>query len=353
MDTLIRDIKFNCDVSDAKYWGYFSVCGLLMRYRDLFRSEMGLKAWSEVPHDEIIGWIRAKESRWPDLERAEFHDLNINGTTYNPFDIEGINRAIKDQGLLYGAGYGMFMKPTFFLADLTSQKVIDNLTASTTKKEYARDLFASPGMLQGENIIIRFEPLETILWDKYSGLGSKSTVTGDSLKSCTITHRFARDIDEHTLVEQMAELSTRYADFLLLHEIAEFREGIPEWAELLTQAGTREAEQYLRTIKDLIADTSESGPLKKIITAQDRESLTLAIELRESFFGVFYPELGEAFQQLLKTNDWAIIEQTRRKGYEKFVAERQKVLELRAKTTTETFSHELNRIITEKVNAGK
>jgi hypothetical protein len=26
--SLLNDIKFNCDVSDAQYWGYFSVCGL-------------------------------------------------------------------------------------------------------------------------------------------------------------------------------------------------------------------------------------------------------------------------------------------------------------------------------------
>ena len=35
---LLDDIKYNCDVSDAQFWGYFSICGLLMRYRDLFRS---------------------------------------------------------------------------------------------------------------------------------------------------------------------------------------------------------------------------------------------------------------------------------------------------------------------------
>jgi hypothetical protein len=35
INTLIDDIKFNCEVSDAKYWGHFSICGLLMRLRAL------------------------------------------------------------------------------------------------------------------------------------------------------------------------------------------------------------------------------------------------------------------------------------------------------------------------------
>jgi hypothetical protein len=44
-ETLHKDIKFNCDVSDARFWGYFSICGLLMRYRDLYRSEQGLEPY--------------------------------------------------------------------------------------------------------------------------------------------------------------------------------------------------------------------------------------------------------------------------------------------------------------------
>ena len=60
---LENDIKFNCDVSDAQYWGYFSVCGLLMRYRDLYRSEKGIKPWAEINHQDIGAWIENKEAR--------------------------------------------------------------------------------------------------------------------------------------------------------------------------------------------------------------------------------------------------------------------------------------------------
>ena len=67
-DTFVRDIKFNCDFSDAQYWGYFSICGLLMRYRDLFRSEQGLPPWAEFRRSGITEWIARKEARWPELE---------------------------------------------------------------------------------------------------------------------------------------------------------------------------------------------------------------------------------------------------------------------------------------------
>jgi hypothetical protein len=43
MEQLLKTIKLNCHISDARYWGYFSICGLLMRMLDLYRSENGLK----------------------------------------------------------------------------------------------------------------------------------------------------------------------------------------------------------------------------------------------------------------------------------------------------------------------
>src|SRR3990172_662767 len=136
---LLNDIKFNCDVSDAQFWGYFSVCGLLMRYRDLFRSEKKLKPWSEINREEIMSWISIKESRWPELEEKGFRDLTIGENTYGPFEVVEINHVLKDQNLIYGAGYGMYMKPTFFLAELRSLSEISGLTVYTSGIEFIRD----------------------------------------------------------------------------------------------------------------------------------------------------------------------------------------------------------------------
>jgi len=76
---LLKDIKFNCDVSDARFWGSFSICGLLMRYRDLYRSEQRREPWAAVSSEEIGPWIQQKESRWPELEGQPFRDLVLQG----------------------------------------------------------------------------------------------------------------------------------------------------------------------------------------------------------------------------------------------------------------------------------
>ncbi len=190
-DTLLRDIKFNCDVSDARYWGYFSICGLLIRYRDLYRSEKGLAFRAEIRSDAIGAWIQAKESAWPALERQTFRSLTLNGKSYDPFDLDGINRLLVPQGLIYGAGYGMYMKPTFFLASLVAVREVDGLTVYTSDAELVRDLFTSAGMLQGTSILLRLEPLSMLLMSKFSSLDPRKAAALDDafVHTASITSR--------------------------------------------------------------------------------------------------------------------------------------------------------------------
>ena len=158
-----EDIKFNCNVSDALYWGFFSICGLLLRYRDLYRSEKGLKAWANISRTDIAAWIEAKEARWPELEDQEFRDLTIDGRTYGPFEVEAVNQALAPRGLVYGAGYSMYMKPSFFLAELLSTRQVDGLTVMTSGPEIVRDLLTAPAMLQEKSVFLRLEPLMMLL----------------------------------------------------------------------------------------------------------------------------------------------------------------------------------------------
>jgi hypothetical protein len=58
------------------------------------------------------------------------------------------------------------MKPTFFVAEISSKKDISDYTVYISKKELARDLFASSAMLQGRCIFIRLEPLRTLFVGK-------------------------------------------------------------------------------------------------------------------------------------------------------------------------------------------
>jgi hypothetical protein len=118
-------VSFNCDVSDSKYWGYFSICTLLLRLRQLFKIERDLEPWESINNDEILPWIEKKEEKWKELENAQLIQLKINGKSYQPFDIEGINDNIIKNGFIYGAGYALFMKPSFFVGLIHKYENID------------------------------------------------------------------------------------------------------------------------------------------------------------------------------------------------------------------------------------
>jgi hypothetical protein len=343
-DMLKEDIKFNCDLSDALFWGYFSICGLLLRYRDLYRSEKGLKAWANISRTDIAAWIAAKEARWPELEDQQFRDLSVEGRAYGPFEVEALNEALAPRGLVYGAGYSMYMKPSFFLAELHATRQVDGLTVLTAGKELVRDLLTSPAMLQGKSVFLRLEPLMMLLHFKFGELPTKD----DPLLAEAFAHYgFGhRQLVDETFEQKLQALTEGYAEIIVSHEVGEHRETAPEWKDILTAAGDRKNEHYLRAIKDLLADTSESGPIRRIIETKDRGSLGLWTALLEGFPRALFPEIREAVRDFRINGDWDLIEKTRKAGYERFLLERERVLALFRTNGKDEFPKRLRDTIT-------
>lgn len=328
MDTsLIRDVKFNCDVSDAKYWGYFSICGLLMRYRDLFRSEMGLMPWDDIQRTEIIGWIRNKESRWAELESQDFRSIVIDGKTFLPFDASGINTVLIPRGLVYGAGYGMYMKPTFFLSELHAENDISGHRVYTAGREFARDLFSAPGMLQGRSILLRTEPLLVMLWEKL--MESKSGISSFLSNLPQIRDLYERPFTDPQVHAAIHHIAKQYADVVIRHELAESMEESPEWKDLLAYTEDRNVEHFLRAVKDLVADTSAHGPIKSLIEKRDHALFGLFIAFMDGFRRLLYPELKKAYEDALSGRDWSLLEVARNNGHIKFTALKKNILDLR------------------------
>ncbi len=341
-ESLKKDIKFNCDLSDALYWGYFSICGLLLRYRDLYRSEKGLKAWTNISRTDIAAWIEAKEARWPELEDEQLRNLTIDGRSYGPFEVEAVNTALAPRGLVYGAGYGMYMKPSFFLAELRSTRHGDGLTIITSGNELVRDLLTSPAMLQGNCVFLRIEPLMMLLHFKFGELHTKD----DPLLAEAFSHYgFGRQIVDATFEQKLLALAEGYAEIVISHEVGEHREGAPQWKDALTAAGDRKNEHYLRAVKDLVADTSDAGPLRRIIEARDRGSLGLWTALMDGFPRALFPEIREAVREFRRHEDWDLIEKTRKAGYERFRLEREHVLTLFRECGKDEFPKRLKEIM--------
>jgi hypothetical protein len=343
MDAVLEDIKCNCDISDARYWGYYSICGLLMRYRDLFRSEMGIEPWSPIAREEIAAWIGRKESLWTALEGRDLRNLTIKGAAYSPFDIDGINQALHADGYTYGAGYGMYLKPTFFLGRVLSVAAVEGHTVRITGREFVRDLFTSPAMLRENSIFLRLEPLKALLWDKFTECRpDRGPVLADAFRAYGITPGQPVSDD---LIRTFELMVLNYSGILLRHELAESREAVPQWKELLAQTGDRNTEHFLRAVKDLVADTSDSGPFRCIVEIQDRGALALSIGLMDGYRKLLFPEAREAYGRFLRDGSWDSVEDARSSGHARFLSLRQKIVELFARSDQSTFRKGIGEIM--------
>ncbi|MDP2045778.1 MAG: hypothetical protein Q8L00_06130, partial [Deltaproteobacteria bacterium] len=73
--TLIEGVRLNCDIASAGQAGHFSLCGLLMRLRQLYKWEHGQAPWQEPEVAAILSWIARRERTWDDLEEASWRAL--------------------------------------------------------------------------------------------------------------------------------------------------------------------------------------------------------------------------------------------------------------------------------------
>jgi hypothetical protein len=320
IETLTSQIKRNCDISDAKYWGDYSICSLLLKLRELFGSERGVKPWESINQKEIGIWISERETLWSELEEEEFVDISIDGNLYKPFEVGKINAELQKKGLIYGAGFGAHMKPSFFLADIVSQKKWSGYNIYIAGNEYVRDLSVYPAMLQDKIIFARTSPTRLLLWEKFDELRSnklkKSLEFAFSKYGITPDEEPSEDIDKKIYYISRSEVET-----YIHHELGEAFEGEKigdEWKSLISDTcSSRRAEFFSRSIKDILSDTSEKGMIRYIIETQKEGSLGFYIVFLSGYRKLLFPEISDAFQRFIETGEWDLIENARISGHKK------------------------------------
>ncbi|MBA4358424.1 MAG: hypothetical protein C0405_11955, partial [Desulfovibrio sp.] len=128
LEQLAPQVLANCRRSDAETAGRFSLCGLLLRLRNLYKWEQGLPPWREEESAVMLDWVAAREELWSELGGEEPRPLVLEGRQYDPFDTLGLNALLEPQGLVYGAGRAGGLVPVFFLGRLARREAVDGLT---------------------------------------------------------------------------------------------------------------------------------------------------------------------------------------------------------------------------------
>ncbi|MBM4286695.1 MAG: hypothetical protein FJ135_00850 [Deltaproteobacteria bacterium] len=313
MNGFVQQVQANCRIAAAGQVGFYSLCGMLLRLRQLYKWEQGLLPWQEGDPQAVLAWIETQEESWTDLEQENLQDLHWAGRRVDPFAVAELNDLLGGEGLAYGAGYTHGMAPMCFLGELWEVQKRRHLTVLILGPELARDLDAAPALRQGELIYLRTEPLAFYLWDTLS----------DPTKQNNIYLKIAlasQDIDLAGLLrrpdrgrEHFEALLRSQGEALIRHEIGEALE--PALQHTLPVIVARfphsRIERWVRALKDALADLNNWGRLAHFQERQDLPSLALLLAWRPGFYPYLIPELEPAFWELQKTRDWGVIEDAR------------------------------------------
>ena len=315
LKSLTRQVLQNCDISDAYHSGLYSICGLALRLRDLYKWEKQLPPWEERDSSEILDWIDAKETRWEALAENDYEELRLFGKEFDPFDSDGINALLEPHNIYYGAGYAHSLKPTFFLA------LVDNKTRSngyriyTLGRELARDLLTIPAMSQNDSVLLRQESANLFLWDKIFYIKK----SGRPALNFALEHLGITEKDPTVLRQHLPEIFAAVKDTYIYHELGEIQDTTFDrdiWREMVAAFPFSPVEFIARALKDLLADTNGYGTLHHIIQRRHTAGLAFYVAFIDGLAKEFFPEISIAFQKFAKSEDWHIIEQAVADGHQ-------------------------------------
>jgi len=307
IEDITRQVLCNCDISDSMFSGYFSVCGLALRLRDLYKWENKLEPWKEKDSSEILDWIGERESKWERLAGEKFRNITISGTSHDPFDTSSINKILEPAGIIYGAGYARGLKPTFFLADLEEKRMMDTQTVYILGREYARDLLTLPALSNDGGVLVRKESARYYLWDKIFFIRKSAR---PALRVALEQYGIA-DGETSAIYNNLDRIAEGEIDTFIYHELGEAGDTVFDrdlWREIIAAFPHSAIELLARAVKDLLADTNARGTLIHIVKMKRTASLALYVAFLEGLLKELFPEIVEAFHEFAKTKNWTVVE---------------------------------------------
>lgn len=313
---LARQTRANCHRADAAVAGRFSMCGLLLRLRNLYKWETGLPPWREEAPELVLEWVDQREDLWEGLlDELEPLPLRLNGHEIDPLDVDAINQLIASEGLIYGAGLAGGMLPVFFLGRLQETRQLNGLTVHTLGAEMSPDLYFMPGLRQGDQVYLRPAPLAYVLWDKVADpRASQARFVKFGLKEYGLERG---ELLAHPSWEALETVLNGELQAVLWHEAGEAASG-QEAGRVFKQAVSEhpfsEVEHFARGVKDLLADTAPGGRLDAIIRERAAGPLGFYPAWLFGFPRLLFPEIDAAVMEFMDNRDWAGIEEVRQLG---------------------------------------
>ncbi len=309
----IRQVRWNCRLASAGGAGTYSLCGLLLRLRQLYKWEHGLRPWQEPDPDAVLAWVEDQERVWDSLEGESWLPLCWGAGSFEPQEVEAVNRLLLPMGLAYGAGLSRGLKPTFFLGELVEVRKQGELDILILGRELARDLDGTPALCQGTLIYARQEALGFYVWDRLADpVAQNNAYLQVALAAYDLR---LQDLlrQPEAYQEQFRSLLAAELEAVIHHEIGEalepsLRRALPL---VLSSFPQTRVEHWARGLKDALAEVNEWGRLAYLIETRNLSSLALLLAWRPGLYPLLLPELAPAFPRVAAQGDWPALEEAR------------------------------------------
>lgn len=319
---LASTVQRNCDISDARYAGDFGLCAFLLKMREYYRWENGLPLSRTLPKDDIGDWLTTREQMWGRVEADAFALLPLEPGALDPFDAVAANRELLPQGCVYGAGYGRFQKPVFFLGRLLRVEQRAGYTVLVSSREYARELAAPPAMLQGRTIHVRRESVCRYLWEKIEEWQWRKQ--GSAMARALAGYDFSADFDS-----ALARMADNEIETMVLHELGEAMAGEllgERWGEMTVAVTRTRGEAIVRALRDLLADCVSTLPA--LLARANLPALHFYFATFDAPRRQLFPQALGAYEQLSRSGDLGPLRQVVQEGKARWLATAQGLLAL-------------------------
>ena len=310
---IIQTIRHNCDISDARDNGIYSICSLVLKLRNLYKWEFNIEPWQEPETGDLLDWIEAKENYWETIAGNSFLPINIKGREEDPFELIEMNNLLANEGLVYGAGYGRSLKSIFFLAEKLREDLIEGCRVLVLGREKAKELSSPFAMLQEKTIIIRRDPMRFFFWDQIQEVRCSN--------KASLHHALDRygiinngQLDQEVFKQRLDTIVDGEIPIFIYHEVGEMLQQTfdSETLKKIISTFPDSAIEYVsRAVKDVLADTHPAGMVSFIIREQRDASLGFYVGFLAGLRKVLAPEIINSFDHYLKNGDWNLIEQAR------------------------------------------
>ncbi|MDH3715614.1 MAG: hypothetical protein OET44_17400, partial [Gammaproteobacteria bacterium] len=104
---LCDTVKRNCDIANANHAADSTLCVYLLKMREYYRWDQGLRFDAALDENSLGRWLRAQEEYWETIETEPFRPLVVDNYRFDPFDAASVNSVLAGNGLVYSAGFGI------------------------------------------------------------------------------------------------------------------------------------------------------------------------------------------------------------------------------------------------------